>query len=223
MIEVTYVDHMGNDSRVVDAARVSFSKTADNYSEKDNHGLIRYLAKHEHYSPFNHTFITLHIQAPIFVARQLQKHEYMPWNETSRRYVKTPPQFYRPEYWREKAENVKQGSSDKEVRAVFDWDNGMWVPTQDRVDMLYEEIFDLYNHMIAESICPEQARMILPQAMMTEWYWSGTLKAWAKMYNLRADSHAQKETQEVALQAGKIIEGLFPVSWNALTQTTEAR
>lgn len=220
MIEVTYVDHMGDDLRVVNAARVSFAKTSlweyderlrkEVISEKDEK-LINYLAKHEHFSPFNHTFITLHCKAPIFVARQLQKHEYMPWNEVSRRYVKDPPQFYRPTAWRKAAKNVKQGSSDDTVDILQE--DGSWDPYIGALD----EAFGVYQWMLEQGVCPEQARMVLPQSMMTEWYWSGTLKAWAKMYNLRIDSHAQKETQEVARQAGEILEPLFPVSWKALT------
>ena len=223
-MEVKYIQHCGDDLAVVNAARVSFDKTSRlewdeelnvygeyettlaHLSEADTK-LINYLAKHEHFSPFNHTFITLHVKAPLFVARQLVKHEYMPWNEVSRRYVDKDPEFYRP-VWRMKAENVKQGSGDEfgeiEQLVINETDHE-------------RKCLHRYKELLAHNVAPEQARMVLPQNMYTEWYWSGTLKAWAKMYNLRIDAHTQVETQLVAKEAGSIIYPLFPVSWEALT------
>jgi len=122
MIKVTYIDHMGSDLSVVNAARVSFGKSSKmdmsdqwgppKLKDKDAK-LIKYLAKHKHTSPFNHTFMTVHVKAPIFVARQLQKHEYMPWNEVSRRYVDDEPEFYEPDHWRDKSKDKKQGAVEK--------------------------------------------------------------------------------------------------------------
>ena len=213
MIEVTYIDHMGNDLSVVNAARVSFGKKSKlecidmvkgKYvlNNKDAK-LIKYLAKHNHKSPFNHTFVTFHVKAPIFVARQLVKHEYMPWNEISRRYVDDPPDFFKPDYWRGRAENVKQGSSGE-------------VKSNANVAYQYHKMEGLYKQLLDEGVCPEQARMILPQSMMTEWYWSGTLYAFAKMCQLRCAKDTQQESREVAMQVSEYMEKLFPASWDAL-------
>jgi thymidylate synthase (FAD) len=212
MIEVTYVNHMGNDMTVVNAARVSFAKesTWDDYNseteqyvlkDKDRK-LVHYLAEHGHKSPFNHAFATFHVKAPIFVARQLQKHEYMPWNEISRRYVDSDPEFYVPDSWRGRSEDKKQGSAGRvEVGKIGD------ISLTSKV---------LYNSLLDRGVCPEQARMVLPQSMMTEWYWSGSLYAFAKMCNLRCAGDAQLETKLVANQICNSMKELFPVSWFAL-------
>tara|TARA_B110000046_G_C12877533_1_gene348731 strand:- start:151 stop:801 length:651 start_codon:yes stop_codon:yes gene_type:complete len=212
MIEVTYVNHMGNDMTVVNAARVSFAKesTWDDYNseteqyvlkDKDRK-LVHYLAEHGHKSPFNHAFATFHVKAPIFVARQLQKHEYMPWNEISRRYVDSDPEFYVPDSWRGRSEDKKQGSAGRvEVGKIGD------ISLTSKV---------LYNSLLDRGVCPEQARMVLPQSMMTEWYWSGSLYAFAKMCNLRCAGDAQLETRLVANQICNSMKELFPVSWFAL-------
>lgn len=213
MIKVTYIDHMGSDLSVVNAARVSFGKTSEmdmsdkwgppKLKDKDAK-LIKYLAKHKHTSPFNHTFLTVHVKAPIFVARQLQKHEYMPWNEVSRRYVDDTPEFYEPDVWRGRADDKKQGS----VGAVES------VP----VGALKVQGYCLaaYQDLLSSGICPEQARMILPQNMMTEWYWSGTVGAFAKMCNLRCKPDTQLETRIVGNEVSNIMLRYFPVSWKAL-------
>ena len=210
MIEVTYIDHMGSDLSVVNAARVSFGKKSkwgglpmEHVLKPQDAKLIRYLAKHKHKSPFNHTFATFHVKAPIFVARQLVKHEYMPWNEISRRYVDETPDFFKPDYWRGRAENVKQGSAGK-------------VKSNANVAYQYHKMEGLYKQLLDEGVCPEQARMILPQSMMTEWYWSGTVFAFAKMCGLRMQHDTQQETREVAMQIDEYMEKLYPESWKAL-------
>ena len=216
-IQVTLIDHMGSDLSVVNAARVSFHKesewekngkfggTDQDLAEKDEK-LINYLAKHKHFSPFNHTFISMRIKAPIFVARQLVKHKFMPWNEVSRRYVDDEPEFYFPDVWRAKAENVKQGSSEQGVDI-----NPKFMTYASVGESLKE-----YNRMLSLGVCAEQARMVLPQNMMTEWIWSGTLGAWCDMLRLRLDPHTQYESRIVAQQARALIEPLFPVSIKAL-------
>jgi thymidylate synthase (FAD) len=203
-IEVEYVQHCGSDLSVVNAARVSFHKISTEMSGGDEK-LIKYLAKHKHTSPFNHSFITLRVKAPIFVARQLVKHKFMPWNEVSRRYVDDEPEFYSPRDWRLKADNVKQGSSSETTRYF--------------IDHHVEDMLDLYLSMMEEGIAPEMARMVLPQNMMTEWWWSGTLGAYADMLKLRLDPHAQYESRIVANKAREIIEPLFPVSIKALLES----
>ena len=233
MIEVTYVSHMGDDITVVNAARVSFGKKSKyectdlikgkwELSRKDEK-LINYLAEHNHKSPFNHAFATFHVKAPIFVARQLQKHEYMPWNEISRRYVDSKPEFYEPEHWRGRAKDKKQGSSDEVITELEDarWEEYDQFEV-DRYDIhksiagCHEQHLKFYDLLIRNDVAPEQARMVLPQSMMTEWYWSGSLYAFAKMCSLRCSLDTQFETQLVALEIENVMLNAFPVSWKAL-------
>lgn len=203
---VTYINHMGSDLDVVNAARVSFHKESKEFNDKDEN-LIKYLATHGHWSPFAHTFVSFRIKTPIFVARQLVKHQVgLSWNEVSRRYVDEEPEFYFPKEWRGKPVNAKQGSS-----GIFPDNNpeyklSVWVESQTH------EQLNLYLTMIKDGVAPEQARMILPQNMMTEFIWSGSLYAFARVCNQRLDDHAQKETQEVAQQILKTLKELFPVS-----------
>ena len=211
MIETTYISHMGDDITVVNAARVSFGKKSKyectdmvkgkwELAPKDAK-LINYLAEHNHKSPFNHAFATFHVKAPVFVARQLVKHEYMPWNEISRRYVDSEPEFYVPDKYRGRSLNKKQGSEG----TVTVSDNG------------FNEIaMTEYEYLLDLGVCPEQARMVLPQSMVTEWYWSGSLDAFADMCNLRCKPDTQYETQVVAGHIDTEMAKLFPVSWKAL-------
>ncbi len=212
-ITATYIDHMGSDLSVVNAARVSFGKSSqlvftddpDDYgslSERDTK-LINYLAKHKHLSPFGHAFASFHVKAPIFVARQLVKHKFLRWNEISRRYVDDEPEFYNPKVWRGKAENIKQGSA------------GV-VSTQADPDFVNHTALRTYNEMIAEGVAPEMARMVLPTSQLTEWIWSGSLDALADMCRLRCASDTQYETRVVAQQIDTVMSELFPVSWSAL-------
>ena len=206
-MEVTLVDKMGNDLSVVNAARVSYSKESKTFTLKDEK-LIKYLAEHEHWSPFAHASMQFRIKAPIFVARQLVKHQVgLVWNEVSRRYVDFPPEIYKPDAWRGRPVNSKQGS-DGEVELG---------PTLDHnLEMTMQSCLILYNAMIEKGVAPEQARMVLPQSMMTEWYWSGTLYAFARVCNLRCKPDTQKETQDVANEIDRLTEGAFPRSWKYL-------
>ena len=206
-IQVSLVGHYGDDNVVANAARVSFHKEASNYSKEQNDKLIRYLATHKHFSPFNHTFISMRIKAPIFVSRQLVKHRFMPWNEVSRRYVDEEPEFYTPSL-RIRAENVKQGSGEE----ISTYELAKWYDGQNIVDLAVAE----YKGMLAAGVAPEVARAYLPQNMMTEWIWSGTLGAYCDMLRLRLDPHTQYESRIVAQKARSIIEPLFPVSVKAL-------
>ena len=212
MIKATYIDHMGNDLTVANAARVSFGKTSE--MEDDPWGppklkakddkLIRYLAKHKHISPFGHCFASFHVKAPIFVARQLVKHKFLRWNEISRRYVDDEPEFYTPDVWRGRSADKKQGSEG--VVDVGDWGDTNWA------------CLKAYNDLLEHGVAPEQARMVLPQSTMTEWYWSGSLDAFADMCNLRCKSDTQYETRLVAWHINRHMDRLFPVSWDALTE-----
>ena len=227
MIEVTHVDHMGKDLSVANAARVSFGKKSDldwsdpwsppKLKEKDAK-LIRYLAEHKHISPFGHCFASFHIKAPVFVARQLVKHKFLRWNEISRRYVDSKPEFYEPNAWRGKAEDKKQGSDGiVELYNMPDKRNPNFLVGETQTH--YQKLqCELYQSLLDAGVCPEQARMVLPQSMMTEWYWSGSLDAFADMCNLRCKPDTQAETRFVADAISEEMEKLFPVSWEALTK-----
>jgi thymidylate synthase (FAD) len=242
-IKVEYINHCGDDLSVVDAARCSFDKKSewlivdgrvDGKPESGKHvgagvyktlspadsKLIKYLAMHKHLSPFNHSFISIRVKAPVFVARQLVKHKFMPWNEVSRRYVKDEPEFYTPESWRKAAENVKQGSSKDETVNLDIIDT----LTNEEGNCIYrpEEVnkaaLETYDTLLDLGVCAEEARMVLPQSMMTTWIWSGTLGAFCDMLVLRLDEHTQYETRLVAQQVAEIVKQLFPVSYKALVE-----
>ena len=213
-VDVELIDHMGSDASVVNAARVSFGKRIKEMSEGDTK-LIKYLAKHNHWSPFGHASLQFRIKAPIFVARQLVKHQVgLTWNEISRRYVDYEPEFYEVDSWRGRPINKKQGSSEEEIE---------WIDRGTRTDSLQSQVETIalknYNRMLEAGIAPEQARMILPQSMMTEWYWSGTLYAFARVCNLRCAEDAQYETRIVANLINDECEKLFPISWTELRNT----
>jgi len=229
-MKVTYIAHSGDDLLVVNAARVSMKKKSDlvpvcvnwivgreceeypcescgkKLAETDKK-LIEYLAKHNHWTPFGHPHVTLHVKVPIFVARQLMRSNVgIVYNEVSRRYVDDEPEFWWPEDgWRKRAENVKQGSSDEKAD----------IPSFD-VNAFAFDATKTYNYLLKEGVAPELARIILPQNMYTEFYMTGSLAAFARVCKLRLDPHAQKEIRDVAKQISAIIEPLFPVSWKAL-------
>ena len=221
MIEVTYIDHMGSDLSVVNAARVSFGKKSEALGRSGVEGepmtpilhdsdkrLIKYLAKHKHTSPFGHAFASFHVKAPIFVARQLVKHKFLRWNEISRRYVDDEPEFYVPDEWRDKSADKKQGSGGKSQSQYFP-------------NIYVKEVADKalgdYKKMLVQGICPEQARMVVPQSTMTEWYWSGSLDAFSDMCILRCKEDTQFETRIVADEISACMKDLFPIAWGALT------
>jgi thymidylate synthase (FAD) len=212
-ISVELLNKMGTDSTVVDAARVSFNKIAFNYTPTQNEKLIKYLAEHNHWSPFAHCTLQFRIKAPIFVARQLQKHQVgFAWNEISRRYVDYEPTFWSPyNKWRSRAENKKQGSADELVR-----DN---LVSQEHYDEAIHNAKLSYQLLLACGVCPEQARSILPQSIMTEWYWTGSLYGFARVCKLRLDPHAQAECREVAKEINDCCANTFPMSWKALNGT----
>ena len=228
MIKATLIDHMGDDLTVVNAARVSFGKKRealgfvgiDGVMQPVLHDtdikLINYLAKHRHKSPFGHCFASFHVKAPIFVARQLVKHKFLRWNEISRRYVDDTPSWYWPkdDVWRGKAEDKKQGSSGtvdlKEDQLLLD----DVVETTEWCRVLYSKLLD-------KGVAPEQARMVLPQSTITEWYWSGSLDAFADMCILRCKDDTQEETRVVAQQISEVMLSLFPNSWRSLLGLTQ--
>ena len=202
---------LDDDLTVVNAARASFGKQKEVFDEADAK-LIRYLAKHNHIMPFAHPHIRFRISAPIFVARQLAKHQIgAVWSEESRRYVDDRPDFYEPLKWRERADNVKQGSGAPLTGAI------------DRLaDIAYNDAMaaasTAYSSLLELGVAPEMARMVLPQNAMTTWIWTGSLLFFARVCNLRLDSHAQAETREVAEKIAYECRKVFPVSWAALME-----
>lgn len=215
MISVELMDYMADDLSVVNAARVSFAKQSEweNWFElsRTDEKLINFLAKYNHKSPFNHQFFSFRVKAPIFVARQLVKHEYLPWNEVSRRYVEDDLVFYVPEDddWRSQPDNVKQGSGeplDQEVVEII----------KNRYNFLIQDSETLYRFAIEQGLSREQARMFLPQSLMTEWIWSGSFYAFVKMCHLRLDAHAQKESRVVAEQIKEHLAQVMPISTEAM-------
>lgn len=221
---VEYVDHMGSDLTIVNAARVSFNKESD-WEEIDHEGvghltakdskLMDYLAKHNHWTPFAHTSITLRIKAPISIRTQLFKHKVgFVENEISRRYVSYEPDLYYPFFRSKPTNGAKQGSED------FITDK----KKKEYIDKIYREntaqAIDVYNDLIEAGVAPEQARFVLPQGVYTEWWWTGSLSAYARVYKQRMDPHAQWEVQEYAKAIGEIISPLFNESWSVLTANT---
>jgi thymidylate synthase (FAD) len=230
-MKVDLIDKMGSDLTVANAARVSFDKAsewnADYIEEIDadtrsishkytlslkegDKKLINFLARENHWTPFGHCSLQFRIKAPIFVARQLAKHQVgLVWNEVSRRYVDSEPEFYFPENWRKKNPDKKQGSYEDEfVDLKF--------AEQCNIKSVVEICKNTYNAMLNMGVCAEQARMILPQNMYTEWYWSGTLFAFARVCRLRVKKDTQKETREIAEEISELASKYFPVSWEAL-------
>lgn len=210
---------MGTDLTIVNAARVSFHKESELFSEQDAK-LISYLARHNHFTPFTHVQITLREKVPIFVARQRFKHMVgFTYNEVSRRYVDDVPEFYVPDVWRGRPVNAKQGSSEEVIGKVDDTSFGIgsWVWSYENFIQLAT---DMYNSMIRRGVAPEQARMVLPQSMYTEYYCTGSLAAWARAYKLRIDPHAQVEIQDLAKMWQQVIGGIKELehSWKALTE-----
>lgn len=206
---VQYVSHMGDDLTVVNAARVSFNKESEAFGERDEK-LVAYLAKHNHWTPFSHPQITLRIKAPIFVRTQLFKHKVgFTENEISRRYVTFTPEIYTPRWRLAPIDGAKQGSSG-------------FVEDIDDIDKIYipavMNCINIYNNLLKRGVAPEQARAVLPQGTYTEWWWTGSLSAFARVFKQRIDAHAQWEVQQYASAISNIIAPLYPVCWKVLTE-----
>lgn len=242
-MKAVYENHYLTDRDVANFARQSFAKLADHFTEEQNHNLIKFLARGmssgdweklltkmqvaksmdevrdlacylrkipEHWVPFGHPHISIRMQAPVPIARQAFKHKIgLIESEESRRYISTRPELYVPGAFRASAANVKQGSAGKHPRSIE------WTTTY--IDQCSSAIA-YYEQMINDGVCPEQARLILPQGVEVNWLWTGSLYAFANFYNQRSDSHAQQEIQELAKEVDKIIAPLYPISWAALTK-----
>lgn len=242
-MKAVYENHYLTDRDVANYARQSFAKLADNFTEEQNNKLIQFLARGmqsgdwenlvlklantadltevrelatylrnipEHWVPFGHPHITLRMQAPVPIRVQCFKHKIgFVESEESRRYIRSTPELYTPPFFRAKAANVKQGSEGTHSASDY---------FKQKYEYLANRALELYEEMISEGICPEQARFILPQGCEVNWVWTGSLYAYANFYNQRSDNHAQKEVQDLARQVDEIITPLYPISWSALTR-----
>lgn len=220
-MKVDYVDHMGSDINVVNAARVSFAKEAKEFDLEKDTKLINYLAKHNHWSPLAHTSVSIRVKAPIFMARQFVKHQIgLVWNEESRRYIDDTPEFYKPDVWRKRPENAKQGSGENYIDVPWSGSSFGYVSStvNSELETLTTAALMVYNDLLQRGVAPEQARMVLPQNTMTNWIWTGSLVAFARVCKLRLDSHAQKEAQELAQKINDVVAPLYPVSWATLME-----
>lgn len=212
MMKVQLIDHMGDDSSVVKAARVSFAgdHEVSGRTQEQDAKLIKYLADHNHWTPFAHTQITLRMTAPIPIRTQCFKHKFgFVENEESRRYVSYTPDYFMPRF-RMQAANKKQGSGSE-----FELDDQLEL--RDLYEDSVKAAIATYEGMLAKGVAEEQARFVLPQGCLVNWYWTGSLAAFARFYNQRTDSHAQLEIQELAQMVGVLLSELYPVSWKALT------
>lgn len=215
-ISVQYLNHQGDDLTVVNAARCSFDKESLSLSERDKK-LITYLAEHEHWAPFGHCFASFRVNAPLFVCRQIYKHKFIRFSEVSRRYIDKPPEFYSPDVWRGRAEDKKQGSAGQINFMRFTNSVEGWAGTPDEFyGSSVEQAFQTYESMITSGIAPEMARMVLPQSMMTTFWMSGSLDAFANMCKLRLKDDTQYETRLVAQEVSDHMSTIFPVSWESL-------
>jgi thymidylate synthase (FAD) len=212
------VDVFGDDLMVVNAARISMDKWHTSFESESDTRLINYLARENHFSPFTHPKAMFRLELPIFVARQWEKHrigavrgyDIYDQNEVSRRYVDDTPTFYRVDKWRARpATNIKQGSAG-ELNAVAQ------VSCHNFAQTAYAAAQDAYQNLLRLGAAPEQARMVLPQAMYTQWIETGSLMYWARVCGLRLDPHAQREIALLAQQVSDAMAERFPVSWVAL-------
>lgn len=207
-MNIELISHAGGDLSIVNSARVSFAKQVDEMSSGDER-LVKYLARHYHDTPFRHNFISLRCSTPLFLARQLMKHQAgLTWNEVSRRYVDAPPEFHYPSDWRSRpSDGIKQGSGETHKFSA------KWKEIYDRH---IRDATDLYKFMVEEGVAPEMARMILPQSMMVDFIWSGNLLAFFHVYKLRSGEGAQVEAREFAELLKQAIQPVFPIGWKAL-------
>ena len=217
-IRAEFIDKMGDDLRAANIARVSFANWKEEFDEKDAR-LIDYLARNEHTSPFRHLQLQVRCHAPIFIARQLGKHQVgMSWNEESRRYISSRPELFKQEFRKAPQGGIKQGSSSEVAEYPFVW-IGNYAFT---IEQVMEALVDTYECATDKDgehqIAPECARATLPQAMMTSWVWTGSLLSFFHLVRLRRDSHAQKEVQVFAGHVEKICMKHFPHCWKALLE-----
>lgn len=211
-ISAVLVDHMGTDLTTVNAARVSYGAESKELTDRDL-GLVDFLAEHGHVTPFRHATVQLRCKAPIFLARQLGKHQVgFSWNEISRRYKDNeaiPIEFYIPDEVLCRPEKLMKQTA---VPMAQDFADDM----RHLIHAAGQSALRQYDHLVGCGVAPEQARMVLPQSMVTEWIWTGSLYGWANLYKQRSSQHAQYEARLFAEEVNKIMSELFPNTWAAL-------
>jgi len=216
-VKVEYIDHMGDDLRIANVARVSFANWNDKFTTREDkakgsdEGLLSFLARENHWSPYAHAVVQLRMKAPVPIRTQCFKSKQgFVENEESRRYISSEPELFIPKHFRSKPDgSIKQGSGGKHERSEF------WM---DKYINKCDEAIELYSGMIEDGVAPEQARFILPQGTYVNWIWTGSLAAFARFYKLRQHSTAQGEVQDLADEVGKVIQPLFPYAWKELTK-----
>ena len=206
---VEYVQHMGNDLTIVNAARVSFGVEKDEVDERDKK-LIRYLVKNRHTSTLEHNVVTFKFTVPLFVRGQHHRHRTWSYNEISRRYTDLNIQFYEPASFRTQHKSNRQASNeDQTINPEMEFDK---TTAFQLVQNHHKKSLDLFNRLIDAGVCREQARGVLPQNLYTEYYGTVNLSNLIKFINLRDDSHAQWEIQKVAQACKEIATELWPVA-----------
>ncbi len=207
-IKVEYIDHMGSDVNIVNAARVSFAKEVKEFNLSTDGRLLNYLAKHNHWSPFAHTCISVRCKVPLFIARQLVKHQVGGnWNEESRRYIDSEPEFWLPEYFHYRPTNAKQGSGDIHRHSEY-YIGYMYSHT--------ERALQVYKEMLTYDVAPEEARMVLPLNTMTNFIWTGSLLFFRRVIEQREDAHAQLAAQEFAAKLKEVVKPIYKHGYIAL-------
>ena len=237
-ISIELVDYMGGDIRVSNVAKVSFNKWDEEDAEINDKqiGLLNYLATglpsderddwekrakaSTHWSPYSHCFMTIRCAAPIFLTRQLGKHQVgLSWNEESRRYITEDVSLWIPEVVHKKPEKVKQGASKEAHNDLMfcfnDIDGDVHMTAKEFIEHSAKMSVDTYYRLLAEGVAPEEARIVLPQNAVVHWIWSGSLMAFMRVIKQRVDGHAQGAAQEFGLQLLNVVEGIFPESVKA--------
>jgi thymidylate synthase (FAD) len=216
------VDTLGDDLTVVNAARVSYDKESELFTEKDLK-LLKYLLREKHYSPMRHAVMTFEVYAPLMVARQWWKYvvssshtdDQVGWNESSRRYITEEEEFYTPRanQWRSKPENSKQGSG----LPIPQESGTLWTTA---LETYIQHGKRLYEAAMAEGVAPEQARLFLPAyGMYVRWRWTSSLQGIFHLLNERLDTHAQHEIREYAVALDQIVAHKFPNTHKAWEET----
>ena len=224
MISIKFVDKMGDDFRVFEAAKATLGGEEESgfvRGETDPSRLINFLAREKHITPFCHPHVTFECEAPIAIARQLGKHQVgFRWNERSMRYKDSVIDVYVPDMFRGRPDNLHSGSADIDVsgRVVYeDW-NGNDVTVEQLYKVVTDQCLHFYTKLVEAGLAPEQARFVLPQGMITRWIWTGSLYGWYEVWRQRSSEHAQYEARLFANQLDTHMSSLFPIAWEALKE-----
>ena len=215
--KIQYIDHMGTDLTIVNSARVSFGVEKEELDDRDKK-LINYLVKHKHTSTFEHNVVTFKFVVPLFVRSQHMRHRTWSYNEISRRYTDKDLTFYSPKSFRTQHKSNRQSSNPDEINPILYpdlSDIGFGIKVNQALETHNRRALDLFNQILASGVCREQARMVLPQGMYTEYYGTVNLSNLLKFISLRTHEGAQWEIQKVALACLEIAAELWPIAVTA--------